>query len=204
MSDAMRLTALYERETPDGLLVGVEELREFGMIDVRGLTNSRKFMAAARKALGFDLPKTPRTSTAKGNIRCLWLSVDQWLVVCPHKSKVALLKKLKTAAEGTHSLITDVSDARAVIRLTGAWVRQVLMKGATVDFTQEEFGEGFVRRISFADVPAMVHVVPGIEDTFDLFMFRSHAHHAWDWIIATAKQGSNTGLPDALEAPATV
>ncbi|MGI9483701.1 MAG: sarcosine oxidase subunit gamma [Hyphomicrobiales bacterium] len=204
MSDAMQITALYDRGTPENLLIGVEEVRDYGMIDVRGLATDRKFMAAAKKALGFDFPKKPRTSKVEKGITCLWLSVDQWLVLCPLKSKDALLKKLLSATADTNALIVDVSDARAVIRLTGAEVRHVLMKGASVDFTQKEFGEGTVRRVSFAEIAAMVHVVPGAADTFDLLMFRSQAHHAWNWLAATAKSGSNKGLPGKLEAPATV
>ena len=56
------------------------------MIDVRGSANDRKFMAAAKKVLGLDLPKAPRTSATWGDVKALWLSIDQWLILCPPKA----------------------------------------------------------------------------------------------------------------------
>ena len=40
-------------------------------------------MAAAKDALGVDLPRQPRTSVAWGDVKVLWLSIDQWLILCP-------------------------------------------------------------------------------------------------------------------------
>ncbi len=38
--------------------VTIREISERGMIDLRGLASDKKFMAAAKAALGVDLPKT--------------------------------------------------------------------------------------------------------------------------------------------------
>ncbi len=204
MSDAMQLTALYDRSAPADLTISMVEIRDRGMIDVRGLTKDRKFMAAAKATLGTALPKKPRTSIVSGKFTCLWLSVDQWLIMCPLKDKDALLAKLNTAFDGVHAMVTDMSDARTVLRLKGAEVSHVLMKGGSIDFTQKMFTAGSVRRMTFADIPAMVHIVQGEPDTYDLLMFRSQAHHVWDWLALTARAGSNIGLPGNLETPQTV
>ena len=203
-SGVLPLTALYDRAAPDTLLIGVEEVRNHGMIDLRGLANNRKFNAAAKEALGVALPKKPRTSASAGDISVLWLSVDQWLIICPLKDVATLHAKLVKALEGIHSLAVDMSDARSILRLTGEHVRHVLMKGSSVDFTQSEFGKGAVRRITFAEIAALVHVVDAKANVFDLYMFRSQAHHAWDFLLATSGKGSEIGLPPSLEAPSTV
>jgi sarcosine oxidase subunit gamma len=204
MSEAMRFTALYDRNSPTDTIIAMNEVRDRGMIDLRGLSSNRKFMTAARKVLGTGLPNKPRSSVSSGTIACLWLSVDQWLVTCPLKEKDALLAKLEQELQDTHCMISDMSDARAVLRLKGDQVRQVLMKGTSVDFTQAAFAAGAVRRVTFAEIPALVHIVPEEAETFDLFCFRSHAHHVWDWLELTARSGSNIGLPGSLEAPKTV
>ena len=54
------------------------------------LPKDKKFMDAAKNALGLALPTEPRTSAGKGDIVCLWMSPDQWLITCPRKAVDAL------------------------------------------------------------------------------------------------------------------
>ena len=204
MSEALSFSALYDQAPPDDLLISISEVTDRGMIDLRGLTADRKFMAAAKSALGFDLPKTPRSSVSKGKIECLWLSVDQWLITCPRKDAGKLQEKLIKAMGDIHGLVTDLSDARTIIRLEGEQVRQVLMKGSSVDFTDPAYAAGTVRRMLFAEIAAMAHIVSEDPETVDLYVFRSYARYTWAWLIATSGQGSQFGLPGNLTIPETV
>lgn len=204
MSEALLITPLYDRKVPEGLSISMSEINNRGMIDLRGLPKDKKFMDATKSALGMDLPTTPRTSASKGDLVVLWMSVDQWLVTCPRKDVTALLAKLNDALEGIFSLAVDMSDARAIIRLEGDRVRETLMKGSAIDFTQPEYKAGTVRRMLFGEIAAMVHIVSDTPDVFDLMVFRSYAHHAWDWVGATALKGSEVEFLKASEAPAVV
>ena len=40
----------------------------------------------------------------------------------------------------------------------------------------------------YAEIAALLHVVE--DDVFDIYVFRSYADYAWDFISANAKQGS--------------
>lgn len=204
MSEALLITALSEKSAPENLILRMSEVVDRGMIDLRGLPDDKAFLQAANKALGFDLPQTPRTSVSKGDLGCLWMSVDQWLITCPRKQAIELHAKLVEALGETHSLAVNVSDARSIIRLEGDTVRETLMKGSSIDFIQPEYKAGVVRRMSFGEVAAMVHIVSEDPDVFDLMVFRSYAHHAWDWICATAGKGSEVNFLEEQEAPATV
>ena len=119
MSEALIITPLHDRQAPDGLAIGMSEIVDRGMIDLRGGPKDKKFMAAAGAALGLALPATPRTSAGKGGVVCLWMSPDQWLITCPRKQVGDLLAKLNAGLEGIHSLAVDMSDARTIIRLEG-------------------------------------------------------------------------------------
>ncbi len=204
MSEALIITPLCDREVPANLAISMTEIVDRGMIDLRGLPKDKKFMDAAKAALGVALPTEPRTSAQNGESLCLWMSVDQWLIVCPRKETAALLDKLNKALEGIFSLAVDMSDARSIIRLKGDRVRETLMKGSSIDFTQGGFEPGTVRRMLFGEIAAMVHVVSEEPDVFDLMVFRSYAHHAWDWVEATATKGSEVGFLKPAEAPAVV
>ena len=183
---------LAHREVPQGLSIELREIIERGMIDLRGLASDKKFMAAAKKVLGLDLPKIPRTSNTWGDVKALWLSVDQWLILCA-KSKIdELITALREELGSTHSLVVDVSDMRAVLRLEGEGVREVLLKGSSLDLLSDDYKAGTVRRMRFAEIAALLHVV---EDTvFDVYVFRSYADYAWDFLLATARAPSKVKL----------
>lgn len=203
MSDPHFETALSRHKSADAgdLCIGISEISDRGMIDLRGLQDDAKFMAAAKKALGIDLPGSPRTSAAKGELSILWLSIDQWLVCCPRDDTAKLLAKLNRALAGCHSLAVDLSDARSIIRLNGDGVREVLMKGAPVDLLEME--QGTVRRLRFGEIAAMVHLVETGPDVIDLYVFRSYSDFAWDWLMETARKTAGIHLFGIQETPPT-
>ena len=181
-------SALQGRLQTEGLSVSLSEIAGRGMIDLRGLATDRKFMAAAKKAMGLDLPKVPRTSASWGDVKALWLAPDQWLVLTTQANTPALLAALRTALGKIHSLAVDVSDMRAVIRIKGAEARNVLLKGSSLDLLSETYGPGTVRRFRFAEIAALLDVVE--EDVFDIYVFRSYAEYTWAWLAKNARKGS--------------
>lgn len=169
------------------LSIAVREITDRGMIDLRGDPKDAAFRTAVEGMLGVALPTTPRTSASSGATAILWLSVDQWLVTCPRAEAPRLAAALRDALGSVHSLVVILSDARAILRLEGEGVREVLMKGVPVDLTLPEFTLGTVRRLRFGEIAALIHIAGDEPDVIDLYVFRSYARFAWDWIAATAK-----------------
>jgi sarcosine oxidase, subunit gamma len=191
MADATMQTALAHREPPNSTFIDLREITTRGMIDVRGLTSGRNFMTAVKDVLGVELPRNPRSSANWGDVTILWLSVDQWLVTCPREKADALTTKLQTATAGTHALIVNVSDMRAIIRLEGEGSREVVMKGSSTDL-MDGFAAGTVKRMRFAEIAALLHVVE--DNTLDLYVFRSYADYAWEFLVKAARKGSEVRL----------
>lgn len=187
MSDAQFESALKSRETAAGLSVELREMTGRGMIDLRGLPDDAAFMAAVKQVLTLDLPTTPRRSTAWGEIQALWLSPDQWLVLCPRTRTEELLMALRQALAGIHSFAVDVSDMRTIIRLEGDQARALLLKGSSLDLLSSDYEPGTVRRLRFAEIAALLHIVSGKPDVIDLYVFRSYADYMWDWFLANGR-----------------
>ena len=192
MSELAHQSPLAGVEAPAGLAVSLSEKAAHGIIDLRGLASDAAFMAAASGALGFSLPLKPRTSAAGGDITALWLSVDQWLILCPRTKTAEILAGLRAALRGIHSLAVDVSDMRAVIRLEGEGCREILMKGTSLDLLSGEIAPGYCKRMRFAEIAALLHVVD--DNVFDVYVFRSYARYAWDFLCATATEKSRVKL----------
>lgn len=176
------------------LSISMSEVSDRGMIDLRGEAGSVKFRQAAKAALGLNLPLKPRSTVVKGDVTVLWLSVDQWLVCCPRSTADGMVDKLRKTLGEIHSLVVDVSDARAIIRLEGDTAREVMMKGSSIDFTLPDYKAGLVRRLVFAEIAALAHIVTDKPCTIDIYVFRSYADYTWKWIKATAKPAATIGL----------
>lgn len=192
MLEARFESALAQRSAPENTYIDMREISERGMIDLRGLAGDRKFMAAAKAALGVELPKEPRTSATWGDIKALWLSPDQWLITCPRGKAQELTDALVRELGEAHCLAVNVSDMRAIIRLEGELAREVVMKGSTLDLTDGDYTPGTVRRMRFAEIAALLHILD--DKAIDIYVFRSYAHYAWDFLVKAARQGSEVRL----------
>jgi sarcosine oxidase subunit gamma len=187
MSEAQFESALQSREPARDLAIEIREITGRGMIDLRGQANDGGFMAAVKEVLSLDLPTAPRSSAAWGDIQALWLSTDQWLVLCPRAKTAELLESLRRALAGIHSFAVDVSDMRTVIRLEGDGARSVLLKGSSLDLLSPDYRAGTVRRLRFAEIAALIHIVSEKPDVIDLYVFRSYANYTWDWFLVNAR-----------------
>lgn len=201
MSEPRFDSPLAAQAQPRNPAVSITEIRDRGMLDLRGELDNPAFAGAAMSVLGIALPRLPRSSAAAGDLFVLWLSVDQWLVQCPRPEAANLARRLQGVLTDFPSLVADMSDARIILRLEGDGVREVLMKGAPVDLTAPAFSKGSVRRLRFGEVAAMVHMIGEAPDIIDLYVFRSYAVFAWEWLSATADSAAGIRLFHPQAAP---
>lgn len=153
-------------------------------------------LSALEAACGVSLPLQPRKSCQNGDRQCLWMSPDQWLLLCPPEDAAGILKSLQQARQtaGVNLMATDMSSARALILLQGDGAREVLMKAIAVDFLPPAFMPGDVRRCSFAGVAALVHCRAAAPDAFDLYVFASYAAFALAWLQRAAMPAARVTL----------
>ena len=81
---------------------------------------------------------------------------------------------------------------RAIIRLEGEGVREVLMKGSTLDLTDGDYTPGTVRRMRFAEIAALLSIVE--DNVIDVYVFRSYADYTWNFLVKAARKGSEVKL----------
>jgi sarcosine oxidase subunit gamma len=89
---------------------------------------------------------------------------------------------------------------RAVIRLEGEGVREVLLKGCSLDLLGQGYEPGTVRRVRFAEIAALIQIIDA--QTIELYVFRSYAHYAWDFLTVTARAAAQVKLFGEQAAPA--
>jgi len=137
-------------------------------------------VAATGAALGYALPVEANTAVGNGVSRSCWLGPDEWLIVCEDEQRAELMQRLAQALSSHAHAATDVTDARAVLRLAGACARPVLAKGCPLDLHPRRLGPGKVAQSVLAR--AQIMILP-IEEGYDLFVARSFASYVWAWLL---------------------
>ena len=146
---------------------------------------------AVAAAAGAVMPAPRRVSVA-GDRSILWMAPDEVLILGPRDAAAALVRDLSARLEGQGALVADVSDARAVLTLEGAGVREVLAKVCPADLRPGVLPEGEMRRTRLAQVPCGFWL--SAPDRAHVIVFRSVARYAFEVLAAVSAPGSEVGL----------
>ena len=166
---------------------GYVEVREKGlqgMITLRGDLSMTKVAKAVKSAVGVDMP-AQRGINLKDGRGAAWMSPDELLLMVAYEDAEATVARLQKALGASHSLVVNVSDARAVFTLRGERVREVVAKLSPVDMAA--FATGEIRRTRLAQVPAAFWMSG--DDEITLVVFRSVAQYAFDLLTTAAANG---------------
>jgi heterotetrameric sarcosine oxidase gamma subunit len=112
----------------------------------------------------------------------LWIGPGRWLVVEPESRDLASL--LSHDCPGDVAAITDLGHARAVLRVAGPKVRDLLGKLCTLDLESTVFPPGSCAQTQFGHVGVLLYC--RAHDGFDIFVPRSFAVSAWESILDAA------------------
>ena len=158
--------------------VGLTDRRFVGQVNLRVRDNG---IAVAGRALGYGLPTTANTTAGDATSQACWLGPDEWLIVCNDGRQGEVIQRLSQALAVDAHAATDVTDARAVLRLAGACARPVLAKGCPLDLHPRHFGAGRVAQSLVARAQVMILPIDG--GGYDLFVARSFAGYLWAWLL---------------------
>ncbi|MCB1364510.1 MAG: sarcosine oxidase subunit gamma [Rhodobacteraceae bacterium] len=174
----------------DGL-AHVEECGLQGMITLRGALSARAVQKAATVASGASLPDANRANMAGEGGLC-WMSPDELLILCPYPRAAETVETMRKTLGKTHALAVNVSDARAMFRVSGGAAREVLAKLCPVDLSPAAFGPGQFRRTRMAQIAAAIWMED--DESFGIVCFRSVAEYAFNLLKAAAQPGSAVGV----------
>ena len=162
--------------------VMLRERRFLSMFNLRGEASKAPFQAAVKKAVGIALPTT--ANTAEGDpdgTRLLWLGPDEWLL-----ASVATNADIPSTLQKAASAMTEVGEARTVIRIGGVNAREVLAKGCSLDLHPRAFAPGQCAQTQLARAAVIIDHTQLDETTgsaeFDLYVLRSFAEYLWTWV----------------------
>jgi sarcosine oxidase subunit gamma len=133
---------------------------------------------------GLSLPKTPRVVTGE-SCDAIWSGPGQWLLRTPSREGIASLKALSA-----HGALSDQSDARAAVRVSGPHLRDMLAKGVMLDLHPSVFVVGDVALTGIAHVGVHLWRLADGPDgaVFEIMAPRSMAGSFWSWFAASVAE----------------
>lgn len=177
---AFGLVAKQEKMN-DSKGVWANEIPLLGYISLRGSAQNEAFTSAASTALGITLPTQPCSMvyTAWGSI--LWLSTDEWLLICKRDQRASLQQSLETALTGIHSQVIDNSGGFTTVLLQGNNASDVLHHCTVYNLNALESGK--VVGTTFGKVSLFLHQQ---ENGYNLVFRRSFADYIWRYLERSA------------------
>ena len=160
----------------------IQELAFINKINLRINTKNTDYMKICGKILNAILPTKPNTFTKNGNLKIIWLSPDEWLITNEDDN---LFSKLKNEIGDLEASVTDVSENRTIVRLSGEKIYKLLSKFLVLDLEKSLPRESTCAQTLFAKVPILLlrnhneNQVPEI----DIFLNNSHANYVYSLII---------------------
>ncbi|WP_048292852.1 urease accessory protein UreD [Pseudomonas aeruginosa] len=129
------------------------------------------------------------TLVASGETSLQWLAPDEWLLIVPGGEEYAVEQRLRQAlGEELHYAVVNVSGGQTLLELSGANVRELLMKSTSYDVHPSNFPVGKAVGSIFAKSQCVIRHTG--EDTWELVVRRSFADYFWLWLQdASAEYG---------------
>ena len=168
--------------------VEVSEAPATGMITLRGDLAEAGVQKAVKSVMGASVPATLAVTKANAG-QILWMSPDELMIVCAYDQADQVVADLITALGETHSMVVNVSDARAVFDLNGSATSEIIAKLAPIDMKAMQ--SGTVRRTRFAQIPAAFWMTSN--DSARIICFRSVAEYMFNQLRNSAQAGFEVG-----------
>lgn len=159
--------------------VVLREKKLLGHLTLRGDGHDPAFAGGVHKALGLELPSALKV-VYNGDTSLQWLGPDEWLLIVPSGEELAAEQKLREALSGLHIAVVNVSGGQTLLELTGAKVRDVLMKSTSYDVHPDNFPVGKAIGTVFAKSQLVIRRAD--ENTWELLIRRSFADYWWLWL----------------------
>jgi heterotetrameric sarcosine oxidase gamma subunit len=167
-----------------GLLI--EERTDLAFASVIARRGKRAALASAvDTAFGIALPDGPRRAS-RGVVTFAGTGPGQWIASAEGAEASGFAARLR-ARVGLFAAVSDQSDARLVLRLSGPRVHDVLAKGAPVDLHPKVFKPGDVATTLVAYIGVQIDMLDDAP-TYQLTAPRSMAGSFWSWLAASAAE----------------
>jgi sarcosine oxidase subunit gamma len=162
--------------------------------NVRGNCAEPRFVEAANRLLGLAVPVQPNTSTRANGAVLLWMGPTSWMFVASAGSARPPFDDVRRAINDVGGALFDVSSSYVAWNVAGPAAGRVLNRGCPLDFHPDAFPAGHCAQSVLGHVTALFHR-PDESCSFSVFVARSFARDAWEFLRAAAMTEGDVSTP---------
>lgn len=162
--------------------VWANEVAPLGFVSLRGDPLDDAFVAAASGVLGCPLPVASCSVAASSTCKALWLSPDEWMIVCPRDLRTEIVSSLNERLAGIRSQVADNSGGYTLVWLTGDKADDVLSHVSVYDLAG--LAPGRVVGTTFGKTSIYLHREGS---GYLLMLRRSFADYIWRYLMRAAE-----------------
>ena len=141
---------------------------------------------AAKDAFGIELPATARRIERDG-VAFLWAGPEQWLAVAGPGRPAGQFETMLAGVFDGHASVTEQSDGRTVIRVSGPRARDALAKGLPIDLHPRAFKPGDTALTLAAHIGLQIWQLDAAP-TYEIAVFRGFARSFWHFLLDAAAE----------------
>ena len=163
--------------------IKIQELPYVNKINLRLDPNNNVYMSSCGKILGAVLPTKPNTYVQNEKVKIIWLGPDEWMVINDQENELFI--KLKNELGDIEASVTNISENRTIIRLSGKKIITLLSKFLVLDLEKNLGTQSSCAQTLFVKVPILLvrnddnNQAPVI----DLFTNKSHANYIYNLLV---------------------
>ena len=167
--------------------IKIQELPYVDKINLRLDPNNYDYMSICGKILGTLLPTKPNTYVQNEKVKIIWLGPDEWMIINDQENELFI--KLKNELGDLEASVTNVSENRTIIRLSGKKIITLLSKFLVLDLEKNLGTQSSCAQTLFIKVPILLvrnndnNQIPVI----DIFINRSHANYIYNLLVDGTK-----------------
>ena len=192
MPDQSRRSALAQHyrvgvfgaSRPDGSGLTLAERRTTALLQLDGAADDARLLAVVKDRFDLEPPAQANRAVRNEVVSVLWTGPSRWLMVSSTDQPESLKTELRLALDGTSGKVTDLSHARAIIRVRGPAARMALAKGCPVDMDMHKPGSCVSTLLGSLSV--LIHALD--ETCLDVYVARSFGLSLWEWLTDSASE----------------
>jgi sarcosine oxidase subunit gamma len=164
-------------------------LKECPDLDLRVISaasgKGEEIAAAVHSAVGLALPDGAKR-VSKDGLALIGTAPGQWLALAEGDAARQRLGRVTDALAGLATVV-DLTDGKAVLRVSGPRVRDTLAKGCSLDLHPRAFKPGDAATTPVALIDCQIWQLDETP-TYALAVPSSLAESFWDWLTASAAE----------------
>ena len=167
-----------------------QEIPNIPKINLRGLSSDKDFIANTEKILGTFLPLESNTGNSNNILKILWLSPNEWLIEIYKKEDFdKKLLDLKNILNPHNTAITDITENKTILKLSGLHLYKLLSKFMIIDLETILSEEISIAQTIFIKVPVLIvrNHKKNEEENISLYVNRSYAQYIINLLIDGSK-----------------